>query len=327
MTPAACLGEKIDLARDGPPSRRTPTGMTPCFSYRFAPSLTLLVGLACSLGGCIDPKSIGQETDGEGSSGDTGSSSATDGMTTQSSGQSSGPTTSNSTGETDTGPGCPPIDPAPCTECECVGDQWNCIDLGCVDSCAGEACGVACLCPEDDPECAPGGEGLCTADGLCVGTPPPKLGFCEGTLLPGFEGELSTISGCADVHVYAHDAADERGLVVHVDQGLVAASLASGMPVHMELPATDPTVHIEGRAGLLVTEAECNDAVGPGIDIKETWLPTAGTVIIDVTAIAEMQADATVELVDVELHREQPGPAPIVVNVTFPNVSVGWLPG
>lgn len=312
--------------------------MTPCAApfltpRRFASSLALLLGAACLLPGCIDPKSIGQESDTEpGSSGDTGSASETDGMTSQTSGQTSGQT-SNTTeptgGETDTGPGCPPVQPEPCTECECVDGAWSCVDLGCVDSCEGEACGVACLlCPEGEPDCDfPLEDGVCTADGLCVGTPPPKLGFCEGQLQPGFEGELAAVSGCADMNVYAHDATDERGLVVFVDQGLVADAWASGMPVHVELSATDPTVHIEGRAGFLVTQAECNDAVGPGIDIKETWLPTAGTVIVDVIPMGTEQATATVELVDVELHRVQPGPASFTIDFTFTDVNVGWLPG
>lgn len=306
--------------------------MTLCFSYRLAPSLALLLTAAFVLPACVDPKSIGQETDGEDSgSGDTGSESSTTGTTSQgmTSGETDDPSTSTDPTAGETGPGCPPIDPAPCTECECVGNEWNCVDLGCVESCDGEACGQACLiCPDDDPACDfPIEEGVCTATGVCVGTPPPKLGFCEGALQPGFEGELSEVSGCADVWVYAHDLADERGLVVSIDQGLVADAVAMGMPVHAELSATDAAVAIEGRAGFNVTEPECNDAIGPGVDIKENWLPNAGMVIVDVTPDGAGFATATVELVDVELYRMQPGPAPIVVNFTFTDVGVGWLPG
>lgn len=302
--------------------------MTLCFRYRIAPTLALLASAACLLPGCVDPKSIGQEpgstdSDSEGS-GDTGSEGATEGMTSQTSGQSSGPSGT----DTDPGPGCPPIDPAPCSECECVGESWSCTNV-CVESCAGATCGEACsICPDDDPECEdPAAEGVCTADGHCVGTPPPKLGFCEGQLQPGFENELDAVSGCADLNVYAHDPSDQRGLAVWIDQGLVAAAVDSGEPVHAELSATDPAVDLEGRAGFNVTEAECNDAIGPGIDIKESWRPSAGTVIVDVIPTGDGFATATVELVDVELARVQPGPAPIVVNMTFSNVGVGWLPG
>lgn len=305
--------------------------MTPCTAYRFAPSLALLLGLAGTLSGCIDPKSIGQETNDDGSGSAESGSDGSGGMTTQgmTSGQTNGSETDPTSGESDTGLGCPPIDPAPCFECECVGDDWHCVPSGCVESCAGEACGASCLvCPDDDPDCDfPEEEGVCTADGQCVGTPPPKLGFCEGALQPGFEDELDVISGCADVLVFAHDAADERGLRVYIDQGLVAAAIASGEPVHAELSATDPAVELEGRAGFSVTAIECNDVIEPGIDIKENWLPSAGTVIIDVTPTDFDQATATVQLVDVVLHRAQPGPAPIVVNMTFSDVIVGWLPG
>jgi len=200
---------------------------------------------------------------------------------------------------------------------------------GCVQSCAGEACGEACvLCPEDDPDCDfPIEEGVCTATGECVGVPPPKLGFCEGALQPGFELELDTVSGCSDLWVYARDMADERALVLSIDQGLVADAVATDMPVHAELPATDPTVSLEGRAGFAVTATECNDVIIDDPDIDENWLPNAGTVIVDVIPTGDGFANATVELVDVELQRLQPGPAPIVVDYTFTDVFVGWLPG
>jgi hypothetical protein len=313
--------------------------MTPCASsLRFAPSLALLLGLAAGTAGCIDPKSIGQETDDDGSgSAESGSDDESSGgnssgqTTSQTTGQTDGPDTDPTMGESsDTGDTlCPPIDIPACVTCECIDGDWACDSSACVYDCDGLACGEACMmCPAEDPECtAPEYEGVCTADGQCVGTPPPKLGFCEGALQPGFEGELDVVSGCADVVVFAHDAADERGLVVYIDQGLAAAAIASGEPVHAELPATDPTVMLEGRAGFSVTAAECNDVVVREVDIKENWLPTAGTVIIDVVPLGPDQAEATVELVDVALHRVQPGPAPIVVNMTFSDVFVGWLPG
>lgn len=315
--------------RDGRPLRRTPTGMTfPCFSYRLAPSLTLLLGLAGALAGCIDPKSIGLETAEGSGSGDAGSE-GSEGSDGTSQGQTTGQTngTDPTAGESGT-PGCPPIDYGPCQECTCVDDEWHCEAI-CPESCEGLACGEGCLmCPEGEPDCAmPSLDGVCTADGLCVGTPPPKLGFCEGALQPGFEDELDIVSGCGDVAIFAHDAADERGLVLYVDQSLFVEATDTGMPVHAELSATDPTVTIEGRAGFYVTALECSDFIENEPDIKENWLPTAGTVIIDVVPIDASSATATAQLVDVELHRQQPGPAPIVVNVTWTDVNVGWLPG
>ncbi|MCX4240645.1 hypothetical protein [Paraliomyxa miuraensis] len=304
-----------------------------CLPHRLAPSLALLLTTALVLPACVDPKSIGQETDGEDSgTGDTDATETTNGMTTQAptTGETEGSSTAPTTNDTvvDTGVDCPPIDPGPCMECECTFGGWDCYFAGCVESCEGAMCGEACaLCPDDDPECEfPLDVGSCTADGMCVGTPPPKLGFCEGALVPGFEGDLTEVSGCADVVVYAHDAADERGLVVSVDQGLAADAIAQDMPTHIELPATDPTVSIQGRAGFDVTVNECNDVIVPD-DIKETWSPTAGTVIVDVTPDGMGGATATVQLVDVSLHRDQPGPAQIVVNFIFTDVPVAWLPG
>lgn len=300
----------------------------PCSSHRFAPSLMLL-GLAGTLAGCIDPKSIGLETadDGSGSAESGSAESGSEGSEGTSQGQTTGQTTDPTAGESGT-PGCPPIDYGPCEECTCIDDEWHCETI-CPASCEGLACGDGCLmCPEGEPDCAmPSLDGVCTTEGVCVGTPPPKLGFCEGALQPGFEDELDAVGGCADVMMYAHDAADERGLVLHVDQGLFSDAIASGMPVHAELPATDPSVFLEGRAGFYVTTTECSDFIENEPDIKENWRPTAGTVILDVVPVDASSANATAQLVDVELHRQQPGPAPIVVNVTWTDVSVGWLPG
>jgi hypothetical protein len=305
----------------------------PCFSYRLAPSLTLLLGLAGTLAGCVDPKSIGLETadDGSGSAESGSAESGSEGSGGTSQGQTTGQTTGTdpTAGESGTA-GCPPIDYGPCTECTCIDDEWQC-EMICPASCEGLACGDGCLmCPEGEPDCAmPSADGICTAEGVCVGTPPPKLGFCEGALQPGFEDELDAVGGCGDVRIYAHDAADERGLVVQLSQELALAqtAIATGEPVHMELSATDPSVIIEGRAGFYVTTQECSDVIVDEPDIKENWLPTAGTVIVDVVPAGVDLAEATVQLVDVELHRLQPGPAPLVVNVTFSDVGVGWFPG
>lgn len=309
--------------------------MTACFTYRLAPSLALLLGLAGSLAACIDPKSIGDETDDQSGSASADSGSESEGSESTGQGQTTGQTTgatteptTEPTGNVDNGIDCPPIDIPACTECICVDGEWACDDSACVAECTGQACGTACvLCPEDDPDCLMPDEGVCTADEQCVGVPPPKLGFCEGALQPGFEGELEQASGCIDMLVFARDAADERGLVLRVDQGLVDETVATGMPVHVELSATDPTVTLEGRAGFYVTEAECNDAIGNDPDVKELWLPTAGTVIVDLQPTGGGLATATVQLVDVELHRQQPGPAPLTVNVTWTDVIVGGIPG
>jgi hypothetical protein len=314
---------------------RTPTGMTPCTSsLRLAPSLALLLGLAGALAACVDPKLIGQESNDEDSgsaeSGSEGESSGstTQGQTTQ--GQTEGPDTDTdpTSGESGTEP-CSPIEIPECVTCECTDGAWSCDDSACIFDCTDQACGTACMMCTDAPDCptAPEFEGVCTADGQCVGTPPPELGFCEGALQPGFENELDVVAGCVDVLVFARDAADERGLRVSIEQGLVAAALASGEPVHAELSATDPAVELVARAGFGVTMMECSDVFGPGIDVQENWLPSGGTVIVDVAPADFEQATATVQLVDVVLHRVQPGPAPIVVNMTFTDVGVGWFPG
>lgn len=303
--------------------------MTACSSYRLAPSLVALLGLAGSLAGCIDPESIGLETAEEGSGSAESGSEGSEGSGGTSQGQTSGPATGTDATSGDTeGLPCPPIDIGPCHECTCTDEGWVCEPV-CPESCEGLECGTSCLrCGDDDPDCAsPELEGVCTAEGQCVGTPPPKLGFCEGALQPGFEGELEVVGGCSDMVVFAHDAADERGLVLHVDGGLFADVVASGMPVHAELPATDPSVFLEARAGFYVTALECSDFIENEPDIKENWLPTAGTVIIDLVPIDASLANATVQLVGVELHRAQPGPAPLVVDVTWTDVGVGWLPG
>jgi len=309
--------------------------MTACFTYRVAPSLALLLGAAASLAGCIDPSSIGIETQGESSgSAESGSEGEGSGATSQgqtsdpTAGETDGTTSDPTSGETEN-PGCPPIDIGPCEDCTCGDDgNWVCENI-CASTCEGLACGTSCLrCPDDDPDCGiPAFEGVCTADEQCVGVPPPKLGFCEGALQPGFEDELDVVSGCSDIVVFARDMADERGLVIQVDQDLYTQAMDSGMPVHVEVPATDPTVVLEARAGFYVTALECSDVIVNEPDIDESWRPTAGMLIIDVVPVGPNFAEATVELVDVELHRLQPGPAPIVVSTTFAGVGVGPVPG
>ncbi len=313
-----------------------------CLSYRS--TATALLAAALMVPGCIEPISLGPETDDAGGSDDTES----DGATSQGS-ATSGPGTATTTGPgtddgpatatdgpTDDGPAtatdgdpCPPIDIANCVECECFDGEWACSNTGCVYDCEGFECGVGCMvCPDEDPECtSPEYEGVCTALGECVGVPPPKAGFCEGALQPGFEMDLEVVSGCIDMLVFAHDVADERGVVVMIDQGLVADAVATGMPVNVELSATDPSVTLEARAGQMVTALECNDVAKPGVEIDELWLPVAGTIIVDVVPDGFDTANATVQLVDVELQREQPGPETITFSMTMSDVYVGWLPG
>ncbi len=314
--------------------------MTLCLSLR-APSLCLLLGASLLLPGCIDPKSLGNETDDSAGTdnplpADTGMES-TDGPGTGGPGtggpgtETEGETDNPLPGETGTGPDptCPPIDIADCVECECFDGEWACSNTGCTYDCEGSACGDQCMmCPEGDSECtSPEYEGICTAQGECVGVPPPKQGFCEGALQPGFEGELNVAAGCSDMAVYAHDATDERGLVLFIDDGLVADAVATGMPVHAEYGATDAEVTMEARAGLMVTHDECNDVAIEGVEIDEVWLPTGGMVIVDVVPDGFGNANATVELVAVQLDREQPGPDSLTINMTMSDVYVGWLPG
>lgn len=305
--------------------------MTLCFPYRTRDALALVLG-TCLLPGCVDPKTIGFETDEAGSE-DAGSTDGeTDGATSQGPATDDGQTdgTDGSDGS-DTSEPCPPIsEVAECVECECFDGEWACSNTGCAYDCEGLACGDSCMmCPPEDPECtSPEYEGVCTADGQCVGVPPPKQGFCVGALEPGFEMDISEAGGCADMLVYGFDAADTQGVVLWLDEGLVADAHASGMPVHAEYDAIDPAVSLEVRAGLNVTAMECQDVPVPGVEIDELWLPTGGTVIVDVTATGMMEGFATVEFVDLVLARQQPGPSPITVpSLVLTDVFVGWLPG
>lgn len=288
---------------------------------------------ALALCGCIDPSIVGQET-GDSSSGapvtdDEGP--QTDGATSQG-GSTQGMATES--GETDGGETdslCPPILVADCVECECQDGDWSCTTDACNYDCTGLACGDSCMmCPDDDPMCS-GIDfgGVCTADGQCVGIQPPKLGFCVGDIEPGFEVGLTNTYGCADLVVMASNGDDSEAVILSVSEGLVADAIASGMPVHVELDVSDPSIlMLEARTGAEVTSNECNDAPIPGVDINETWLATSGTVIIDVTATGGELADATVELVNVAFARTIPGPAPILVpSLLMPDVAVGWLPG
>ncbi len=302
----------------------------------------MVLGAAFVLPGCIEPINVGQETEA-GSGGASETNAATDGMT---SGSPTGSPTASGTdagetdgtdgtdaGETDddsTGDSCPPISIADCVQCECLNDQWACNTDACDYDCSDNACGDACMnCLPGDPECTdPDAEGICTADGQCVGSPPPKQGFCEGAIAPGFEADLDQTFGCSDMVVVAGNAIDTQAIVLSVLDTLVADAQSMGMPVHAEYAATDAALVLEARAGIMVTINECNDVVFPKVEIDELWLPTAGMVIIDVVPSGQDLGTATVELVDVLFERQQPGPAPILVpSLILEGLNVGWLPG
>jgi len=309
------------------------------FSYSRDTALGLLLATSVLLPGCIDPKTVGIETDDGGTEDGSFTAGETDGMTSQGPGSATGGQTEGQTeGATDdsgsaTDGTCPPIDIAECMQCECFDGEWACSNEGCVYECEDQACGDSCMmCPEGDPVCdSPEYEGICTADGQCVGAPPPELGFCVGALEPGFELELSEAGGCADMWVYAFDAADQRAVVLSAVDQLVADAVASGMPLHAEYDANDPVVSLEARAGFNVTAEECQDTPVEGVQIDELWLPTSGTVVIDIVPGAAEPSPlgtATVEFVDVVLERTQLGPAPILVpSLTVADIAVGWLPG
>ncbi|MCH9683062.1 MAG: hypothetical protein K0V04_16625 [Deltaproteobacteria bacterium] len=313
--------------------------MTLCFrtkTYRWA----LLLGAASLVSGCIDPKTVGLETEGgtdggTATGGMTGSNSETDGPATdgsQTGGQGTdGPATDGAESDgTATGDSCPPIQTAECIECECVADSWVCNTDACNYDCQGDMCGDPCMmCPEGDPECTdPDAEGICTADGACVGVPPPKQGFCEGALQPGFEANLTQVFGCADMTVIGRSATDTEAIIIGINDMLVATTADTGMPVHAEYPAELAPVVMQAVSGISVTLNECNDVIFREVEIDETWLPTAGTIIVDVAPILDSQGIATVELVDVVFEREQPGPPAITVeSFTIADVNVGWLPG
>ncbi|MEM9460712.1 MAG: hypothetical protein AAGF11_41465 [Myxococcota bacterium] len=299
--------------------------MTHCLFDRKS-ALTLWLGAIAMVPGCIDPRSIGEEPDS------AGTESGGSGGTGESGGSGAGGSNSDGPGELpkgETGVDCPAILTPECMECDCqcVAGGWVCPEEP-VDDCTDQACGAPC-CTEEEPECTDASlGGLCTADGQCVGAPPPLLGFCEGELQSGFEQELSVQNGCADMVIYAHDAMDEQAIVLSINQGLVQDVIDTGVPVHVELTATDPALALEARAGFNVTMHECNDVLEPGVDIIETWGPTGGTVVIDVVPGEFELPVATVQLVDVVLARENyPGPAPITVNLAVTDITVGWLPG
>lgn len=306
----------------------------------FAAGVLALVP-ACDVGS----KSVGMETEGTGDDGadglPTGGADDDDGPTTDPSATSGvddggssageGTTEGDTSGSGSEGGECgepPPIDLAECVACNpSTGSYDNTL---CLTDCTGVACGEPCLsCPEGEPGCLTSEHvGMCDSAGQCQVPGGPDL--CMLALGPGFEDELTEQSGCADLVLFANDAADMLGLVLVVDGGLVADVVDSGNPMTTELDATDPSVDLRVETGISVTELVCNDAVNMKPVIDETWRPTAGTITIDLTPDGNGNALADVTLTDVTIERQMPpgGAGPITIpTYAFTNVVVGWLPG
>jgi hypothetical protein len=300
--------------------------------------------LTFSLAACeVGSKSVGSETEGTGDgSGDDGvddgvddgiDDGVDDGQTsspTGSSGSDGGPG-DGSGSDGSTGEACgtpPPFELAECVACDPSEGAFT--NDACVTDCTGQPCGEPCLaCPDEQPTCLSAEYvGACDSVGQCAVPSGPDQ--CMHALGRGFESELSQQGGCSDLNVYASDPGDTIGLILRVDDGLVAAAVEAGMPTSTEIDITDPAVQFRVETGVFVTELECNDVLSKRPVIDETWSATAGTLTIDLLPDGNGNALADITLTDVTIERTAPagGAAPIeIASYAFTDVLVGWLPG
>ena len=149
----------------------------------------------------------------------------------------------------------------------------------------------------------------------------------------GVGAELTSFSGCADIHLYASNDHDTIALFVTLPEGLIDEARAQGGSTTFAfgLPAPDfPVVQLQEGENLTTTE--CTDVIdGDSLpEIDRTWVASSGSVEGEVTATGEAEpwnnpGTVTVELTDVVL--ESDGESVELGQVTFEDIAVGWLAG
>lgn len=311
--------------------------------------------------GCIaDPKSVGEEESESGGETETASSTGGESETASA---TTGQTESES--ETDTTmEACADLDAETCdirADCGWVEvqtvmhspdtcgflnqPQGRCLtatyfgDMGCFSQCDGpESSGPGVFYREIDDQTGEyfliEGCGGIDYDGFapCQGPDANPICACAcggsggSALPPGFENDITEQGGCSDMMVHARNADDTLGLILWIDQGLVATVTDSNEPLDVEVPATDFD-RFELRLGTNVTLEACNDAIGDPIVVDVQWEPVGGTVGIHIEP-TDTGPEATVTLTDIELQPSMgQAQAATIPNYTFDTITVGWLPG
>lgn len=150
----------------------------------------------------------------------------------------------------------------------------------------------------------------------------------EASLPDGFEETLSE-SGCADMTVWGRNDDDSIALVLSINDDLVADAAAAGTTYEGTHAAAEfGTFSV--LVGTMVSFPVCNDVATDETVIEQEWLATAGSVDITIEPIADApkfgtQGTATLELSGVEVTFD--GVTETLEDITFTDVSVGWLPG
>ena len=149
------------------------------------------------------------------------------------------------------------------------------------------------------------------------------LAACAPTLESGFDAELTSRGGCADVKFYAVDDADTQMLSLWVE-GLVDAATTAGETQTTVYDLPDPDVELIVEVGHRVSDATCDDVIengGPSIDATFAATDGKATVTI-VPGESTWEARGTLLLEDVTF--EGGG---TLESFEIADTSVGWLAG
>lgn len=150
----------------------------------------------------------------------------------------------------------------------------------------------------------------------------------DASLPDGFEETLSE-SGCADMTVWGRNGDDSIALVLSINDDLVADAAAAGT-TYEGTHAVAEFGTFSVLVGTMVSFPVCNDVATDETIIEQEWVATAGTVDITIEPIEDApkfgtQGTATLELSGVEVTFD--GVTETLEDITFTDVSVGWLPG
>lgn len=155
---------------------------------------------------------------------------------------------------------------------------------------------------------------------------------CGGSLQEGFEQELTSSGGCADITLYARND-DDTIAMIFSSPGLSEQAHASGSLLEVTWSFPSDAMTLKVRTGTHVSDTTCDD-VAEGSDVRATYVATAGQASIQVdpdqpeTDYGSYPGHASVSLTDVVLTNEDdPSDEVPLTAFAWADVYVGWFPG
>jgi hypothetical protein len=173
---------------------------------------------------------------------------------------------------------------------------------------------------------------VCPAGQDCCGACGAEQWLClpGGTLLPGFEQDLTNQDGCGDISLYAWNDDGSIAFGVGIFRQLIAEAQAGGTTLDDVVELPDADANVEVLLGPNVSQWFCNDAIEPGPD-PTRYVGQSGTITLSVTPATPdqdpVQGIVSAHLEAVVLETELGGDSVTVDQYDFIDVAVWCCPG